>query len=42
VKLQEESGKLATAADAAAFKAQFPVMGGTCKGCHDKFRQEDK
>jgi cytochrome c556 len=35
VKLQEESGKLAAVTDAAAFKAQFPVTGGTCKGCHD-------
>ena len=42
VKLQEESGKLAAVTDAAAFKAQFPATGGTCKGCHDKFRQEDK
>ncbi|MEY2760000.1 MAG: hypothetical protein RIR33_3778 [Pseudomonadota bacterium] len=42
VKLQEESGKLAAATDAAGFKAQFPATGGACKACHDKFRLEDK
>ncbi len=26
------------AADEAAFKAAFPAFGGSCKGCHDKFR----
>ncbi len=42
VKLQEESAKLAAATDAAAFKAQFPATGGTCKNCHDTFREEKK
>lgn len=41
-KIQEEAGKLATAADAAAFKAQFPATGGACKNCHDTFREEEK
>lgn len=42
--LQTEAGKLVTAAgtDAAAFKAQFGPTGGTCKACHDTFREEDK
>jgi cytochrome c556 len=42
VKLQEESTKLAAVTDAAGFKAQFPVMGGACKNCHDTFREEEK
>ena len=39
-----EAGKLVTAAgtDAAAFKAQFGPTGGTCKACHDTYREEDK
>jgi len=42
--LQTEAGKLLTAAgtDAAAFKAQFGPTGGTCKACHDVYREEDK
>lgn len=42
--LQTEAGKLVTAAgtDAAAFKAQFGPTGGTCKACHDTYREEDK
>lgn len=39
-KLQEESTKLAAVTNAAGFKAQFPVTGGSCKNCHDTFRQE--
>lgn len=39
-KLVEEAGKLAAATDAAAFKAQFPATGGSCKNCHDTFREE--
>jgi cytochrome c556 len=39
-KLQVEAGKLAAATDAAAFKAQFPATGGSCKNCHDTFREE--
>lgn len=27
------------AADDAAFKAAFPALGGSCKGCHEKFRR---
>ena len=44
VNLQTEAAKLVTAAgtDAAAFKAQFGPTGGTCKACHDKYREEDK
>lgn len=42
--LQTEAAKLVTAAgtDAAAFKAQFGPTGGTCKACHDVYREEDK
>lgn len=41
--LQTEAGNLVTASsDAAAFKAQFGKTGGTCKACHDVFREEDK
>jgi cytochrome c556 len=39
-KLKDEAAKLATATDAAAFKAQFPATGGSCKNCHDTFREE--
>jgi cytochrome c556 len=27
------------AADEAAFKTAFPVLGDSCKGCHEKFRR---
>lgn len=40
-KMQEEMGKLAAlakAGDEAGFKKQFGVVGGTCKACHDDFR----
>lgn len=39
-KLKDEAAKLAAATDAAAFKAQFPATGGSCKNCHDTFREE--
>ncbi len=29
------------AADEPAFKAAFPALGGSCKGCHEKYRQAD-
>lgn len=44
-KLVDESAKLATVAtagDKAATAAQAMAMGGTCKGCHDQFRLDDK
>ena len=44
-KLVDESAKLATVAaesDKAATGAQAMVMGGSCKGCHDQFRLDDK
>lgn len=44
-KLVDESAKLASIAaggDKAAVSAQAMVMGGTCKGCHDKFRLDDE
>lgn len=44
-KLADESAKLASLApggDATAIEAQAMAMGGACKGCHDKFRQEDE
>lgn len=37
-----EMAKVAAAGDAAAVKAQFGKLGETCKGCHDKFRKEEK
>ena len=44
-KLTDESAKLASLAgggDKAAVAAQAMAMGGACKGCHDKFRLDDK
>jgi cytochrome c556 len=44
-KLVDESAKLVTVAgegDKAATGAQAMAMGGACKGCHDKFRLDDK
>jgi len=44
-KLVDESAKLVTVAggsDKAAVGAQAMAMGGACKGCHDKFRLDDK
>ena len=37
-----ELAKVAAAGDAAALKAQFGKVGETCKGCHDKFRVDEK
>lgn len=37
-----EFAKVAAAGDAAAVKAQFGKLGGSCKGCHDEFRKEIK
>jgi cytochrome c556 len=28
-------------ADEASFKAAFPALGASCKGCHEKYRQAD-
>lgn len=36
-----EMAKVAASGDAAAVKAQFGKLGEACKGCHDKFREED-
>lgn len=33
--------KVAEGSDLTAIKAQWQVLGKTCKGCHDKFREED-
>lgn len=35
----EANEALKAAADEAAFKAAFPAVGNSCKGCHDKFRR---
>ena len=35
-----EMAKVAATGDAAAVKAQFGKLGGSCKGCHDDFRKE--
>ena len=40
----EQAAKLVTVAagdDTGAIKAQWQALGKTCKGCHDKFREED-
>jgi len=37
-----ELAKVAATGDAAAVKAQFGKVGQACKGCHDKFRVEEK
>ena len=34
--------QVAAAGDMDAVRAQFRATGGTCKGCHDKYRQEKK
>jgi cytochrome c556 len=42
--LAEHAAKLAKVAagtDIAAIKAQSQALGRTCKGCHDKYREED-
>lgn len=36
-----EMAKVAASGNAAAVKEQFGKLGDACKGCHDKFRQED-
>jgi cytochrome c556 len=36
-----EMAKVAASGDAAAVKAQFGKLGESCKGCHDKFREEE-
>ena len=37
-----ELAKVAETGDAAALKVQFGKLGEACKGCHDKFRREEK
>lgn len=37
-----EMAKVAATGDAVAVKAQFGKLGESCKGCHDKFRVDDK
>lgn len=40
----EEAARLAkvsAASDVGAIKAQWRALGKTCKGCHEKFREED-
>lgn len=33
--------QLAASTDEASFKAAFPALGASCKGCHEKFRAAD-
>ena len=42
VQQANEMAKVAAAGDAAAAKAQFGKLGESCKGCHDKFRVDEK
>lgn len=42
VQQANEMAKVAAAGDAAAAKAQFGKLGESCKGCHDKFRVNEK
>jgi cytochrome c556 len=37
-----ELAKVAETGDAAAMKAQFGKLGESCKGCHDKYRRDEK
>jgi cytochrome c556 len=37
-----EMAKVAATGDPAAVKAQFGELGKTCKGCHEKFKVDDK
>lgn len=32
---------LAASTDEASFKAAFPALGASCKGCHEKYRQAE-
>lgn len=41
VKEANELAKVANAGEAAAVKAQFAKLQGTCKGCHDDFKKKD-
>jgi cytochrome c556 len=41
IEAANEMAKVAATGDAAAVKVQFGKLGETCKGCHDKYRQED-
>ena len=34
--------KVAATGDQAAVKTQFGELGKTCKGCHEKFKVDDK
>lgn len=42
VQQANEMAKVAAAGDAAATKVQFGKLGESCKGCHDKFRVDEK
>ena len=35
---EDEAAKLAAAGDDAALKAEIPIVGKTCSGCHELFR----
>jgi cytochrome c556 len=37
-----EMAKVAASGDAVAVKAQFGKLGESCKGCHEKYRVDDK
>ena len=42
MKEADELAKVAATGDAAALKVQFGKVGESCKGCHDKFRADEK
>jgi len=42
IEAANEMARVAATGDAAAVKVQFGKLGESCKGCHDKFRKEDR
>jgi cytochrome c556 len=42
IEAANEMARVAATGDAAAVKVHFGKLGESCKGCHDKFRKEDR